>query len=102
MNDKWIHRWNRMARWLRSNVLMSYRSNISRLLHRQQQSLLTTALLVVIVVLLVGIFGQLQPPPTNTPPDGVTVIDYTTFVKQVKAGNVLVNIRTVVQPASWV
>jgi hypothetical protein len=40
-------------------------------------------------MLLFGIFSQFQPPPKSTPPDGVTVIDYTTFVRQVKAGNVL-------------
>src|SRR5262249_2750841 len=40
-------------------------------------------------MLLFGIFSQFQPPPTSTPPDGMTVIDYSTFVRQVKAGNVL-------------
>src|SRR5438093_13481639 len=89
MDDKQSRRWYRVDRRLWYTVVRGYKSNISRVLHIQKQSLLTGALLVVIIVLLVGIFSQFKPPPTNTPPDGVTVIDYTTFVKQVKAGNVL-------------
>jgi hypothetical protein len=89
MDNKQSRRWYKVDRQSWHKVLMSHRTNLSRLLHTQQQSLLTAALLVVIVVLLVGIFSQLQPPSTSTPPDRVTVIDYTTFVRQVKAGNVL-------------
>ena len=50
---------------------------------------LTGCLLVVAVVLLFGIFSQFQPPAATVPPRGVTVIDYSTFVRQVKARNVL-------------
>ncbi len=54
-----------------------------------KQSLLATALLALITVLLFGIFSQLQAPSTDTAPNGVTAVNYSTFVEQVKAGNVL-------------
>ncbi len=45
-------------------------------------------MLLLVVVLLFGIFSQFQPPSTNTTPNGVTAIDYSTFIQQVKSGNV--------------
>src|SRR5215472_3140710 len=56
---------------------------------KHKQSFLATALLTIITVLLFGIFSQLQAPTTNSVPNGVTAVDYSTFVDQVKAGNVL-------------
>src|SRR5438552_6515535 len=50
--------------------------------------LLTSTMLILMVVLLFGIFSQFPPPSTNTTPSGVTAIDYSTFIQQVKAGNV--------------
>ena len=65
----------------------SYRRNVSEFLNTHKHSLLTSLLLLIAVVLLFGIFSQF-PAPAVTPPTGVTVINYSTFVGQIKAGNV--------------
>src|SRR5256714_11515893 len=54
-----------------------------------KQSLLAIALLAILTLLLFGIFSQLQAPNTDTTPGGVTAVNYSAFVEQVKAGNVL-------------
>jgi ATP-dependent metalloprotease FtsH len=59
-----------------------------KFLQVQKSSLFTGVMLLLVVVLLFGVFSQLQPPAMNTTPSGVTAIDYSTFVQQVKAGNV--------------
>lgn len=59
-----------------------------KFLKEQKNTLFTGAMLLVGVVLLFGIFSQFQPPATNTTPSGVTAIGYSTFIQQVKAGNV--------------
>ena len=59
-----------------------------KFLKTRKSSLFTGAMLLLMVVLLFGIFNQFQPPATNTPPNGVTAIDYSTFIQQVKSGNV--------------
>jgi len=41
-----------------------------------------------VIGLIFGVVSQLQAPSTNTSPNGVTVISYSTFVEQVKTGNV--------------
>src|SRR5215469_13222436 len=56
---------------------------------KHTQTFLAMALLTIIAVLLFAISSQLQAPTTNTVPTGVTSVDYSTFVGQVKAGNVL-------------
>jgi len=45
-------------------------------------------MLLLLVVLLFGIASQLRPPVISASPNGETVIDYSTFIDQVKAGNV--------------
>lgn len=52
------------------------------------QSLLATALLALIIMLLFGLFSQLQAHGTDITPSGVTPVNYSRFVEQVKAGNV--------------
>ena len=52
-------------------------------------TVLTCVLLMLTVGLLFGIFSQLHAPVTNGAPNGVTTIDYSTFVQQVKTGNVV-------------
>jgi ATP-dependent metalloprotease FtsH len=53
-------------------------------------NIITGGLLLLILILLFGVASELQPPSTGTPPPpNVTVIDYSAFVKQVEAGNVL-------------
>ena len=49
----------------------------------------TSILLLLIVGLLFGIFSQLHAPVANNAPSGVTTIDYSTFVQQVKTGDVV-------------
>jgi ATP-dependent metalloprotease FtsH len=56
---------------------------------RQKQLLLTGVLLTALVLLLFGICSQLPAPDPNLPPRGTTVIDYSTFLAQVRQGNVL-------------
>src|SRR5947209_14290549 len=60
------------------------------ILIRQKQLLLTGVLLTALLLLLFGICSQLPAPDLNPPPRGTTVIDYSTFLAQVRAGNVLV------------
>lgn len=68
----------------------SYWRKVWRLAKEYKNTLFTSFLLLIVVVLLFGIFSQLKPPATNnTTPNGVTTIDYSTFVKQVTTGNVL-------------
>jgi len=56
-------------------------------LHRQ--SLLAGILLTGMVILLFGVFSRFQVPSFNTSPGGTTVVDYSTFKEQIRAGNVL-------------
>ena len=56
---------------------------------RYKQLLLTGVLLTALLLLLFGICNQLQAPDLNAPPTGTTVIDYGTFLAQVRAGHVL-------------
>src|SRR2546421_3187110 len=60
------------------------------ILIRQKQLLLAGVLLTALLLLLFGICSQLPAPDLNPPPRGTTVIDYSTFLAQVRAGNVLV------------
>jgi len=57
---------------------------------RQKQLLLTGVLLTTLLLLLFGICSRLPAPDLNQPLSGLTVIDYSTFLAQVRAGNVLV------------
>ncbi len=68
----------------------SYWRKVWRLAKEYKNTLFTGFLLLIVVALLFGIFSQLKPPTTSdTTPNGVTTIDYSTFVKQVTTGNVL-------------
>ncbi len=64
------------------------KSQILKFLSTYKQVLFAGILLTAIVVLLFGVFSQFQAPAANTTPSGVTAVDYSTFVSQVKAGNV--------------
>ena len=54
----------------------------------QRAAFFTGTLVLLAVVLLFGIVSQFSPPVTNTVPNGETAIDYSTFLTQVKSGNV--------------
>ncbi|MDQ2713639.1 MAG: ATP-dependent zinc metalloprotease FtsH [Chloroflexota bacterium] len=73
----------------RSKLRRHERQRIGTFLSTHKKSLFTAGLLTAMVVLLFGIFSQFQAPSTSPPPAGVTSIDYSTFVSQVKANNVL-------------
>jgi ATP-dependent metalloprotease FtsH len=56
-------------------------------IHRQ--SLLAGILITGMVILLFGVFSMIQAPSFNIPQGGTKIVDYSTFKKQVSAGNVL-------------
>jgi len=56
---------------------------------RQKQLLLTRVLLISLLLLLFGICSRLPAPNLNPSPWGPTIIDYSTFIAQVRANNVL-------------
>src|SRR5260370_10012668 len=57
---------------------------------KQKQPLITGVLLAALLLLLFGIFSQLAAPDPAASARGTTVIDYSAFLAQVRAGNVLV------------
>ncbi len=59
-----------------------------QLLKTHRQLLLTGCLLFALLVLLFAIVGQLPAPTTGQPPTGVQVVNYSTFIAQVRAGNI--------------
>lgn len=65
------------------------KSQILKFLRTYKQAFFAGILLTTILVLLFGVFSQFQAPATSTPPAGVTAVNYSTFVSQVKVGNVL-------------
>ena len=85
------------TRWRRRKDVRTYGPNYvkrsfskyAKLLNTHKQLLLAIALLFIMIVLLFGVVSQLQPPPTNNVPSGITVVDYSAFEAQLEAGNVL-------------
>src|SRR5947209_4937853 len=78
------------GRHLQRANMKNYKRSISKFLRTQKQALFTGCLFLIAAALLFGIFSQFQPPAVAKPvPEGVRVVDYSTFVGQVKAGNVL-------------
>ncbi|MBV9230169.1 MAG: ATP-dependent zinc metalloprotease FtsH [Chloroflexi bacterium] len=75
-------------KWRRKQA-KHYGRRVWKFLQTHKNTLFTSFMLLLMVVLLFGIFSQFQPPMTNSAPSGETVIDYSTFIKQVNAGNVL-------------
>ncbi|HET9999401.1 MAG TPA: hypothetical protein VFQ36_00825, partial [Ktedonobacteraceae bacterium] len=68
--------------------------SIAHYLKTHIQALLAGGLMIALLVLLFGVFSNFQSPVLSTPPTGETVLDYSSFLAQVKAGNMLaVNIR---------
>jgi ATP-dependent metalloprotease FtsH len=61
----------------------------AKFLITHKQSLLASILLTGMVILLFGVFSRFQVPSFNTPTSGTTVVDYSVFKEQVRAGNVL-------------
>jgi ATP-dependent metalloprotease FtsH len=65
------------------------KSQILKFLRTYKQAFFAGILLTAILVLLFGVFSQFQAPATSMPPSGVTSVNYSTFVSQVKVGNVV-------------
>jgi cell division protease FtsH len=65
----------------------THASQFAKFLNERRRDVQTCLLLMVLFALLFGISIQLPPPIMNTFPQGATVVDYTTFISQVKAGN---------------
>src|SRR5713226_1510547 len=94
MDDKVGRRSRLRNLWRQRKDVKTYRHLVTKFLSTHKQSFFASLLLILMVVLLCGIFSHLNAPVTNTAPSGVTVVDYSTFVGQVKAGNVIaVSIR---------
>jgi ATP-dependent metalloprotease FtsH len=73
----------------RQHNVFQFGKKCSKFLATHKQSLLAGILLTGMIVLLFGIFSRFQAPSIDTPPAGVTVVDYSTLVAQVRARNVL-------------
>ncbi|HLI08716.1 MAG TPA: ATP-dependent zinc metalloprotease FtsH [Ktedonobacteraceae bacterium] len=91
MDDKGV-RWRKPAlrrgKKQKRNV-KDYQKAITKFFVENKRGVFTGVLLTAITVLLFGIFSLLPAPgTTSTPPVGVTVVNYSTFIHQVEAGNV--------------
>ena len=74
-----------MKREKRRKVIQRVRTTFIK----QKQLLLTGVLLTGLLLLLFGICSRLPALDLTPPPSGLTVIDYSTFIAQVRASNVL-------------
>ncbi len=89
MDGKDSHRLSPKNDWHRRLNVVDFGKKSSRFLALHRQSLLAGILLTGVVLLLFAVFSRFQAPTFNNPPGGTTVVDYSTFKKQVSAGNVL-------------
>ncbi len=76
---------DRHRRW---NVV-DFGKKCSEFLALHRQTFLAGILLTGVVLLLFAVFSRFQAPTFYNPPAGTTVVDYSSFKKQVSAGNVL-------------
>ena len=88
MDGKDGRRLTSKARWRRYTDVRSLGRIVLASLKTHKQLLFSGVLLVMVIGLLFGLVSQLQAPASNTSPNGVTVISYSTFLDQLKAGNV--------------
>ncbi len=82
--------WSKLSKRFnqRPKSLKNYSRKFWKFLHTHQTTIFTGVLLIVLVTLLFGVFSQFRAPVTSSASNGVTVIDYSAFIKQVKTGNV--------------
>ena len=73
----------------RQKTVVKNKRSFAHYLKTHIQAILAGGLVLTMVVLLFGVFSHFQGPATNTPPSGETVIDYSSFLTQVKTGNML-------------
>ena len=94
MDDKVGRRFKLRNLWRRRKDTKTYLQLFRKFLSTHKHSFFASILVLVMIVLLFGIFSFFTAPTTNTAPSGVTVVGYSNFVGQVKAGNVIgVSIR---------
>ncbi len=88
MDDNMNRKRKASKRAIRQSAPIKHGSRkLLKFLTTYRSTMLTCVLLILSVGLLFGIFSQLHAPVTNAAPNGVTTVDYSTFVQQVKAGN---------------
>ncbi len=87
MDDKAGRRSRSQVDARRSQSVKTYVRKTQKFLQDQKNTLFTGFLLLLAVVLLFAVFGQLPPPVLKSVPNGMTEIDYSTFIAQVKSGN---------------
>jgi cell division protease FtsH len=79
-----IRRGNRQKRSVKD-----YQKAIAKFVKEHRQRVFTGVLLIAITALLFGIASMLPAPvATETPPEGVIAVSYSTFIQQIEAGNV--------------
>ena len=88
MDDKASCRDQRKKRKRHSVDSKRFMRQAYKMIQAQRRTLLTGLLCVALIVLLYGIAAQLPIPLANNAPANVRTVDYTTFIKQVQAGNV--------------
>jgi ATP-dependent metalloprotease FtsH len=91
MDDKGGRRRKSAIRWGKKHKrnVKDYQKAITKFLVTNKRGVFTGVLLIAMTVLLFGIFSLFPAPSTaSTPPAGITVVNYSTFIQQVEAGNV--------------
>src|SRR5437660_815466 len=73
----------------RHDTFMKNGRKVIHYLRTHIQALLASILVIGLVALLFGVFSQFQAPVISTSPAGETSIGYSTFVAQVRSGNML-------------
>ncbi|HET9920763.1 MAG TPA: ATP-dependent zinc metalloprotease FtsH [Ktedonobacteraceae bacterium] len=89
MDDKGGRRRKLAVRRGKQKHVKDYQKSVTKFLTTNKHAIFTGVLLTGLVVLLFGMFSLFPAPASSTPPSGVTVINYSAFVQQVKDGNVL-------------
>ncbi|HEV2582571.1 MAG TPA: ATP-dependent metallopeptidase FtsH/Yme1/Tma family protein, partial [Ktedonobacteraceae bacterium] len=77
------------GRGARHKSVVTYARTSAQFIRTHKQEFLAGGLVIILVVLLFGVVSYFQPPGTNAAQSGETTIDYSAFIAQVKAGNVL-------------
>lgn len=89
MDDKSDRRFKAANYWKHRGIQSNKHHSVTKFIKEHKRSIGSVVLMVIMLVMLVGIFSQLRAPATSKPPAGVTVVDYGTFVAQVKTSNIL-------------
>ena len=89
MDSKGVRRRSSGDSWRRHKTGVKNVRTIAHYLKTHIQTLLAGGLLITLLVLLFGVFSHFQSPVLSTPPAGEKVISYSSFVAQVKAGNMM-------------